>query len=88
VAYKDHPKYAKYFKMLAMGLPIGQVKHALARDGLSEDIADKDPNESVPEQKLINVREYPKYIPYFKMLKMGLPLEAVKHKVYISIIYI
>jgi len=34
IALKDVSAYAKYFKMIKMGLPIGAVQNAIERDGL------------------------------------------------------
>jgi hypothetical protein len=41
---KEDPKYAKYFRMLKMHMPIGAVKNAMTRDGLNPDILDMDHN--------------------------------------------
>ena len=43
VALKDHPAYAKYFKMLKMGLPKASVIHKMRGDGVDETIIDRDP---------------------------------------------
>ncbi|KAL7522550.1 hypothetical protein ACHAWX_007259 [Stephanocyclus meneghinianus] len=85
---KDDPKYQKYFKMLKMGLPLGAVKNALQRDGLDPSIMDLDHDKSLAsqqneEENLVDngpkLKDDPKYQKYFKMLKMGLPLGAVKN---------
>jgi hypothetical protein len=39
---KDDPKYAKYFKMLKIGMPLTHVKHAMERDGLNSAVMDQD----------------------------------------------
>ena len=72
-------------QMLAMGLPLPQIKHALKKDGLSEAVADKDPNEQIPlegEEKapMVAVKDHPKYRRFFSMLKMHVPKDAIKHK--------
>merc|ERR1712194_64187 len=77
--------------MLKMGLPIGAVKNALVRDGKDPSIMDLDPNKSVKSQLKGDedededdgppLKEDPDFIKYFKMLKMGLPLGAVKNAV-------
>jgi hypothetical protein len=41
---KDDPKYAKYFKMLKIGMPLTHVKHAMERDGLNSAVMDQDHN--------------------------------------------
>ncbi|KAL7495540.1 hypothetical protein ACHAWT_005507 [Skeletonema menzelii] len=81
---KDDEKYQKYFKMLKMGLPMGAVKNAMTRDGLDPDIMDLDHDKSVASQ-MNDAEDGPplkddeKYQKYFKMLKMGLPMGAVKN---------
>ncbi|KAL9179362.1 hypothetical protein ACHAXT_008652 [Thalassiosira profunda] len=87
------PAYAKYFKMLKMGLPMGAVKNAMQRDGLDPSIMDLDHEKSVASQLQEKdedeeeeaaddgppLKEDPKYNKYYKMLKMGLPMGAVKN---------
>lgn len=89
IPLKDDPEYSKYFKMLKMGLSIDMVKHALKRDGKDPDIMDLDHNKSVRSQRETTkssadgddppLQQDPLYVKYFKMLKMGLPMDAVKH---------
>jgi hypothetical protein len=85
---KDDPEYAKYFKMLAMKLPMGAVKNALVRDGKDPSIMDLDPNRSVASQLGTKQEEIDTGTPlkddaefskYFKMEKMGLPRDAIKN---------
>eukprot|EP00980_Cylindrotheca_fusiformis_P027234 scaffold19459_cov135-Cylindrotheca_fusiformis.AAC.2 len=82
---KDDPEYAKYFKMLKMGLPVDAVKNALTRDGKDPGIMDLDPNLSIKSQEGssedtgVPLKDDPEYTKYFKMLKMGLPVDAVKN---------
>lgn len=85
-ALKDDPLFAKYFKMLKMGLPLEAVKHALTRDGFDSAIMDGDHNRPAGAgsdddegEDGVPLKEDPKYAKYFKMLKMGLPLGAVKN---------
>lgn len=87
-ALKDDPQYSKYFRMLKMGLPIGAVKNALQRDGKDPAIIDLDPDKSIRSQaepvdkvdsKEPKLQEDPEYSKYFRMLKMGLPIGAVKN---------
>ena len=47
VALKDHPAYAKYFKMLKMGLPKASIVHKMKGDGVDVSIIDRDPEEMV-----------------------------------------
>jgi hypothetical protein len=41
VALKDHPKFARFFKMLAMNMPKGAAIQAMAKEGLDPAILDK-----------------------------------------------
>jgi hypothetical protein len=81
----EDPEYEKYFKMLKMGLPIDVVKHALKRDGKDPSVMDLDHTKSVKSQRQpksdgeVPLKQDPEYEKYFKMLKMGLPMDAVKH---------
>lgn len=50
IALKDDPEFAKYFKMLKMGLPLGAVKNAMQRDEKDPSIMDLDPDKSVAFQ--------------------------------------
>merc|ERR1719445_1478858 len=47
---KDDPKYAKYFKMLKIGLPRDRVRHAMIKDGLDPNILDGDSNAPAKEK--------------------------------------
>ena len=81
---KKDPEFAKYFKMLSMGIPMGAVQQALARDGKDPSIMEMDhdkPYASKPESTESErppLREDPDFAKYFKMLKMGLPMGAVQ----------
>lgn len=44
VPLKHDPTYARYFKMLNIGLPMGAVKNAMERDGLDASVMDRDHN--------------------------------------------
>ena len=48
---KDDPTYAKYFKMLKVGLPIGAVKNACTRDNVDPSVMDLDPEKSLTSQR-------------------------------------
>jgi hypothetical protein len=82
LALKDDPLYQKYLKMLKIGMPMDVVKHALLRDGLDPSVMDGDldkPATIIVEGKGIPLKDDPRYAKYFKMLKMGLPMGAVKN---------
>lgn len=88
VPLKDDPDYAKYFKMLKMGMSKEQVVHALKRDDKDPRVLELDPNLSlesqVPDEPKtadgdVPLKDDPEYGKYFKMLKMGLPMDAVKN---------
>ena len=73
----DDPKFARYFKMMKMGLPKEAAKHAMVRDRLDPTILDLDPERSLGSQTKGDaaddgppLKDDPKYAKYFKMLKM------------------
>ena len=84
VAYKDHPVYSKYFKMIKVGLPADSVKAKMQIEGVDPTILDNDPETMVPPQtstaQKVPVKDHPTFSKYFKMLKTGVPLEAVRLK--------
>ncbi|CAJ1948777.1 unnamed protein product [Cylindrotheca closterium] len=86
--WNDDPEYAKYFKMLKMGITSAQVEHAMKRDGKDPLVLKLNPEKSLEEQMPeqpdndagdVALKEDPEYEKYFKMLKMGLPRDAVKN---------
>lgn len=81
IALKNDPLYSKYFKMLKMGLPMEAVKHSMTRDGLNPDIMDRNHNLPAEADSSTGIprKEDPRYQKYFKMLKIGLPIGAVKN---------
>lgn len=72
---KENPKYAKYFQMLKIGLPVEVVRHALQRDGLDPNVLDDD----TQNKGAAPLKDDPKYAKYFQMLKVGLCIDAVKN---------
>lgn len=78
-------KYAKYFKMLRMGLPRGSVEHKMRTEGVDPKELDGPHIAAAPvaaaaptEAQIAAHKE--KYAKYFKMLRMGLPRGSVEHK--------
>lgn len=83
VPVSEHPKYSKYFRMLKVGLPATAVKAKMEQEGVDPSILDKDPSEMVPLEPVgvqVPVSEHPKYVKYFKMMKVGLPKDAIQAK--------
>ena len=95
---KDDPVYAKYWKMLKVGLPLGAVMNACERDSVDPTVMELDPNKSLASQRKEKedkakageeeeetadtsppLKDDPTYGKYFKMLKVGLPVGAVKN---------
>ena len=83
---KDDPEYKKYFKMLKLGMTIEIIKKALQKDGKDPRIIDLDHNIPAKLQELPDFNQNdmplklnPEFAKYFKMLKMGLPVGAVKN---------
>jgi len=86
VPIKDDPAFEKYFNMKKMGLPDGAVRNAMQRDGVDSSVLDLDPEKSFQSQISCStnnvappLNEDPDWRKYFKMLRMGLPLAAVKN---------
>ncbi|DAZ98813.1 TPA: hypothetical protein N0F65_000969 [Lagenidium giganteum] len=80
---KDDPTYAQYFKMLVMGIPEGAVRQKMAKDNVNVKALDLGPDALVSElEKLedVKLKDHPEYSKYFNMLKVGLPMDVVKHK--------
>lgn len=84
VLLKDHEVYAKYFKMLKMGLPEDAVRHKIKSEGADERALELGGDAlfsklmEVPVE--VKLGDDPLYSKYYKMLKMGLPEGAVRHK--------
>ena len=90
VLLKDHPDYQPFLAMLDRGVPLPAVKHEVAKKGLNPDVMDLDKNRPIPpgfllddsddEVERILIKDDPRYVPYLRMLKMGIPKGAVQHK--------
>ncbi|OWY97169.1 Formin like protein, partial [Phytophthora megakarya] len=86
VKLKDDPKYAKYFKMLQMGLPDGAVRQKMKTDGVDERALELGGDALVSQlagptsDNSIKLKDDPTYSKFFKMLTMGLPEGAVRQK--------
>lgn len=83
---KNHQVYSKYFKMLKMGLPEDAVRHKMKSEGADEralELGGDTPFSKLSEASgaaAMKIGDDPVYAKYFKMLKMGLPEGAVRHK--------
>lgn len=84
VLLRDHEVYAKYFKMLKMGLPKDAVRHKMRSEGADERAlelgGDAQYSKLTESPVAAKLGDDPVYAKYFKMLKMGLPEGAVRHK--------
>ncbi|ETI42214.1 hypothetical protein F443_12612 [Phytophthora nicotianae P1569] len=86
---KDDEQYAKFFKLLKMGMPSEQIKLKMSASGLNPDLLDT-PDAPMPgsgagapaatSNQLMTVKEDPAYEKFFKLVKMGMPPEQVKMK--------
>lgn len=68
--------------MLKMGMPLPVVQHAMTRDGFDPSVMDGDHNMPAPLPKPhdgVPLKDDPAYSKYFKMIKLGLPIGAVKN---------
>ncbi|ETV96553.1 hypothetical protein, variant [Aphanomyces invadans] len=93
VAAKDHPTYAKYFKLMKMGMPMVQIQLKVSSEGLDPAILDT-PDALLPEDlsnqadaskkdaapKMVRVADHPSYAKYFKLQKMGMPPPQIQLK--------
>lgn len=84
---KDHEKFAKFFKLLKMGMPIDHVKLKASAEGLDgelletpDKLVDEDGKEIKEPVKGVPVKEHEKFAKFFKLLKMGMPLEHIQLK--------
>lgn len=70
-----------FVKMLKVGMPMPVVQHAMTRDGLDPSILEGDHDKPAPEPKPdgVPLKDDPAFAKYFKMLKLGLPMGAVKN---------
>ncbi|KAJ0394199.1 hypothetical protein P43SY_007833 [Pythium insidiosum] len=84
----EHEKYAKFFKLKKMGMPLEQIKLKMSAEGLKADLLDA-PDTLLDEEgnevkadtpKGVAVRDHEKFAKFFKLMKMGMPLEQVKLK--------
>lgn len=48
---KDDERFTKYFKMRKMGLPVGAVQNAMAKDGVDPKIMEMDPEKSLSQHE-------------------------------------
>uniref|UniRef100_A0AAV1URF6 FH2 domain-containing protein n=1 Tax=Peronospora matthiolae TaxID=2874970 RepID=A0AAV1URF6_9STRA len=94
ILLKDHPVYQKYFKMLAVGLPSAVVKHKMQSESVDPAILDMDPSKPLPQTvggRVLDekdelayqaqLKEYEaKHGKYSQMVKVGLPVAVVEHK--------
>ncbi|KAL8002976.1 putative formin, FH3 domain, formin, GTPase-binding domain, armadillo-like helical [Plasmopara halstedii] len=91
IKVKDHVKFAKFFKLMNMGMPVDQVKLKASAEGLDCELLDT-PDKLVDEDgrkvtttttqsKGIRVKDHEKFAKFFKLLKMGMLLEHVKAKI-------
>ncbi|KAL4093817.1 hypothetical protein PRIC1_011247 [Phytophthora ramorum] len=87
---KDDEQYAKFFKLLKMGMPAEQIKLKMTAGGLNPDLLDT-PDAPMPgsagaiapaaaSNQVMSVKEDPAYEKFFKLVKMGMPAEQVKMK--------
>ena len=76
---------SKYKRMLKMGIPSEAVQHAMVKENVDSKIIDsvlgvQQEKIAVVQQLVLSEDEQKKVEKYKKMLKMGLPSDAVRHK--------
>ncbi|CAI5726409.1 unnamed protein product [Peronospora destructor] len=89
VKLQDDPTYARFFRMLKMGLCEGAVRRKMKSEGIDERALELGGDALVsalvaPKKKDVKLQDDPVYRKYFKMLKMGLPEGAVRQKMAIE----
>ncbi|TMW58020.1 hypothetical protein Poli38472_013494 [Pythium oligandrum] len=84
---KEHEKYAKFFKLLKMGMLLEHIKLKVSSEGLNPDmldtpdkLLDEAGNEVKEPVKGTPVKDHAKFAKFFKLMKMGMPAEQVKMK--------
>lgn len=90
ISVKDHEKFAKFFKLLKMGMPAEHIKLKVSSEGLDPNLLDnpdqllnEDGTIFVPgkqETTGIPVKEHDKFAKFFKLMKMGMPIDHIKLK--------
>lgn len=86
IIVKEHPDYAKFFKLQSMGAPAAAVKAKMVQAGLNPDLLDT-PDAAMPSsndpqaaESVVLVKDDLEYAKFFKLQSMGAPAAAVKAK--------
>ena len=74
------PEYEKFFKLKKMGMPLEQIKMKIQLEGLDPSILDDAPPPPPPAEPAPVEESRPEYVKFFKLKKMGMPIEQVKMK--------
>ncbi|GLE05174.1 hypothetical protein PINS_up014162 [Pythium insidiosum] len=87
IAVRDHEKFAKFFKLMKMGMPVEQVKLKASSEGLDaalldtpDALVDSDGKPLSKPKEMVVVREHPSYAKFFKLMKMGMPRPQLELK--------
>jgi aryl carrier-like protein len=93
IKLSELPEYAQWFKLLKMGEPKQAVANKMATKGADASVLDKHPESTVPGPSaaapaggatqaptMIKLGEHPEYAQWFKLLKLGMPKQAVANK--------
>ncbi len=81
----DHPIYGKYFKMINMGVPKIAVSLKIKSElNLDDKSIENILNSEVFKVNKIRVDQHKSYEKYFKMVKMGIPIMAIKQKMLVD----
>merc|ERR1719197_2261241 len=78
----NNPEFAPYFKMVRMGVPIGSVRNKMKREGLDPAILDWRPagEQEQETEEVMTCADDPELAPFYKMLRVGVPKQAVRNK--------
>ena len=70
---------SKYKKMLKMGIPADAVRHSMAKDNVGEEIVESLFGQSSKPSRGLSASAEKVASKYKKMVKMGIPADAVRH---------
>jgi hypothetical protein len=76
---QENPALVKYARMLKVGLPISAVKNAMERDGTDMGVFGGEPTGQNEKCTPSILGDDPAFAKYARMLKVGLPISAVKN---------
>jgi hypothetical protein len=82
VALRDHALYGKFFRMVEAGEDLAAVQAKVKEEGLEPLVLGRSADDEVEASfgRRYKYRDHPDYEKYFKMLRIGMQVEQVRHK--------